>query len=152
MNLLNLYSLTTSIVPDRSVAFTATLIIAGLSVVLGVLALLIAVVKIYGIIVTKTQGVNMRKHKKKTNTAPPELNFVNTPPPAPAKPAAPAVSQGISGEVVAAISAAVYMMEGEGATVTSIAPAAAARQQAPNPITRRNPWAFAAITENTRPF
>ena len=92
----------------------------------------------------------MRKHKKKSNTAPPELNIVNTPPPAPAK-AAPA-AQGISGEIVAAISAAVYMMEGEGAVVTSIAPAAPVRAQAPNPITRRNPWAFAAVTDNTRPF
>ncbi|MBQ8980554.1 MAG: OadG family protein [Eubacterium sp.] len=149
---MDLYSLSTSIIPDTSVEFTATLIIAGLSVVLGVLALLIAVVKIYGIIVTKLQGVSMRKHKKKSNTAPPEINIVNTPPPAPEKPAAPAV-QGVSEEIVAAISAAVYMMEGEGAVVTSIAPApAAARRQAPNPITRRNPWAFAAVTENTRPF
>ena len=73
---------------------------------------------------------------------------MNTPPPAPEKSAAPAV-QGISGEVVAAISAAVYMMEGEGAVVRAITPV---RAQTPNPITRRNPWAFAAISENTRPF
>lgn len=91
----------------------------------------------------------MRKNKKK-NSQNPELNIIPTPPPAPSK-AAPA-AQGISGEIVAAISAAVYMMEGENAVVTSIAPAAPVRAQVQNPITRRNPWAFAAITENTRPF
>ncbi len=148
---MSLYSLSTSVVPDTSVGFTATVIIAGLGIVLATLIILIIVFNIFGKIVSKTQGVNMRKHKKKSNTAPAELNIVNTPPPASEKAAAPAV-QGISGEVVAAISAAVYMMEGEGAVVTSIAPAAPARAQAPNPITRRNPWAFAAIAENTRPF
>ena len=94
----------------------------------------------------------MRKNKKKNSASKnPELNIIPTPPPA-APAVAPVAAQGISGEIVAAISAAVYMMEGEGAVVTSIAPAAAVRAQAPNPITRRNPWAFAAISENTRPF
>lgn len=147
---MSLFSLATKVVADTSVGFTATVIIAGLGIVLATLIILIIVFNIFGKIVSKTQGVNMRKHKKKSNTAPAELNIVNAPPPAPAN-AAPA-QQGISGEIVAAISAAVYMMEGEGAVVTSIAPAAPARAQAPNPITRRNPWAFAAITENTRPF
>ncbi|MBE6720365.1 MAG: hypothetical protein E7571_06900 [Ruminococcaceae bacterium] len=145
---MDVYSLATAIIPDTTVEFTATLIVAGLSVVLGILALLIIVVKVYGMIVSKSQGANMRKNKKKANSAPPQLNIVNTPPPAPAKKAAP-VSQGISGEVIAAISAAVYMMEGEGAVVRSVTPV---RTQTPNPVTRRNPWAFAAITENTRPF
>lgn len=93
----------------------------------------------------------MRKKNKK-NALSPELNIIPTPPPAPTSAPAPAVSQGISGEVVAAISAAVYMMEGEGAVVTAIAPATPVRTQVKNPITRRNPWAFAAISENTRPF
>lgn len=145
---MSLYSLSTSVVPDTSVGFTATVIIAGLGIVLATLAVLIIVFNIFGKIVSKTQGANMRKNKKK-NSQNPELNIVPTPPPAPAK--APA-AQGISGEIVAAISAAVYMMEGEGAVVTSIAPAAPVRTQVQNPITRRNPWAFAAITENTRPF
>ena len=147
-----LHLLSESVTPDASVGFTATVIIAGLGVVLATLIILIIVFNIFGKIVSKTQGADMKRNKKKSNTLPPQLNIVNTPPPAPEKPAAPA-AQGISGEVVAAISAAVYMMEGDGAVVTSIAPAAAAaRKQAPNPITRRNPWAFAAISENTRPF
>ena len=143
--------LATSIVPDTSVGFTATVIIAGLGIVLATLAVLIIVFNIFGKIVSKTQGANMRKKNKK-NALSPELNIIPTPPPAPTSAPAPAVSQGISGEVVAAISAAVYMMEGEGAVVTAIAPATPVRTQVKNPITRRNPWAFAAISENTRPF
>ena len=143
--------LATSIVPDTSVGFTATVIIAGLGIVLATLAVLIIVFNIFGKIVSKTQGANMRKNKKK-NALSPELNIIPTPPPAPTSAPAPAVSQGISGEVVAAISAAVYMMEGESAVVTAIAPATPVRTQVKNPITRRNPWAFAAISENTRPF
>ena len=143
--------LATSIVPDTSVGFTATVIIAGLGIVLATLAVLIIVFNIFGKIVSKTQGANMRKNKKK-NALSPALNIIPTPPPAPTSAPAPAVSQGISGEVVAAISAAVYMMEGEGAVVTAIAPATPVRTQVKNPITRRNPWAFAAISENTRPF
>ncbi len=147
------FVLDTTIVPDTSVAFTATLIIAGISVVLGILALLIAVVKIYGIIVSKTQGDAMKKSKKKAAkaAASPQMNIIPTPPPAPDTAAPAPAANGVSGEIVAAISAAVYMMEGEGAVVTSIAPAAK-RAQLPNPIKVRNPWAFAAVTENTRPF
>ena len=150
---MSLYSLTTSVVPDTSVGFTATVIIAGLGIVLATLAVLIIVFNIFGKFVSKTQGANMRKNKKKSIASKnPELNIIPTPPPT-APVSAPAAAQGISGEIVAAISAAVYMMEGEGAVVTSIAPApVAARAQVKNPITRRNPWAFAAITENTRPF
>ena len=145
--------LSTSIIPESSVEFTATLIIAGLSVVLGILALLIAVVKIYGLIVTKSQGVVMRKSKKNKAMAQ-EFQVTDTPAPAIAQQTAP-VAAGVSEEIVAAISAAVYMMEGEGAVISAIAPAVPAapvRAQRPNPITRRNPWATAAITENTRPF
>ena len=69
---------------------------------------------------------------------------VSAPAPAPAPQA-----QGVSEEIVAAISAAVYMMEGEGAVITNIAPAKAIRQ---NPIKTRNPWAMAAIMQNTKPF
>jgi hypothetical protein len=57
---------------------------------------------------------------------------------------APVVEQGISGDVVAAISAAIYSIEGANATVCSI--------RRKNPVTGRNPWASAAVTDNTRPF
>ena len=54
-----------------------------------------------------------------------------------------AVSSGIPGEVIAAISAAVYCMFGEGARVMSVR-----RQQR----TGRSPWSMAGLMENTRPF
>lgn len=58
----------------------------------------------------------------------------------------PTAPQGVTPEVVAAISAAVYMLEGEGAVVKSIRPLRK------NPVSNRNPWAAAAVAENTKPF
>ena len=55
----------------------------------------------------------------------------------------PAVASGIPGEVIAAISAAVYCMFGEGARVMSVR-----RQQR----TGRSAWSMAGLLENTRPF
>ena len=55
----------------------------------------------------------------------------------------PAVSSGIPGEVIAAISAAVYCMFGEGAKVMSVR-----RQQRSG----RSAWSMAGLLENTRPF
>ena len=54
-----------------------------------------------------------------------------------------AVSTTIPGEVIAAISAAVYCMFGEGARVMSVR-----RQQR----TGRSAWSMAGLLENTRPF
>ena len=55
----------------------------------------------------------------------------------------PAVSSGIPGEVIAAISAAVYCMFGEGAKVMIVR-----RQQRSG----RSAWSMAGLLENTRPF
>ena len=54
-----------------------------------------------------------------------------------------AVGSGIPGEVIAAISAAVYCMFGEGAKVMSVR-----RQQRSG----RSAWSMAGLLENTRPF
>ena len=54
-----------------------------------------------------------------------------------------AVNDSIPGEVIAAISAAVYCMFGEGARVMSVR-----RQQR----TGRSAWSMAGLLENTRPF
>ncbi len=54
-----------------------------------------------------------------------------------------AISTSIPGEVIAAISAAVYCMFGEGARVMSVR-----RQQR----TGRSAWSMAGLLENTRPF
>ena len=147
---MELFTLATMVEPDRSMGFTATVIIAGLGIVLATLAILIIVFYLFGKMVSKTQGAAMKKNKKKIE----KREISATPVSAFQAPVAvaPAAEQGIPGEVVAAISAAVYMMEGEGAVVSAIAPAVAARRQLPNPVTRRNPWAMAAVVQNTKPF
>lgn len=127
-----------------------TVVVSGISIVIGTLALLIVVFYIFGAIVSKSQAAQEKKAAKKmeqkmveeassklSNSAP-----VKATAPAPAP--APVVEEGISGEVVAAISAAVYSMEGGNATIRSI------KRQ--SPITARNPWAQASVIDNTRPF
>lgn len=126
-----------------------TVVVSGISIVLGTLALLIVVFYAFGAVISKSQAAQERKAAKKmeqkmmeeassklSNSAPKK----ETPAPAPA----PVVEQGISGEVVAAISAAVYSMDGGNATIRSI------KRQ--SPITARNPWAQASVVDNTRPF
>lgn len=82
----------------------------------------------------------LKKHPEKENTvpAPVEVNKNEIPLPLQADEGAPP-------EVVAAITAAVYMMEGEGATVKKIT-----RKKSPDNV--RSAWAQAAVTDNTRPF
>lgn len=136
-------TLVTSVVPDRSLGFTITVIVAGLGIVLGTLAVLIVVFRVFGAVMSSL-GNKKKKTKNNSNIiAPaPEIKKVQS------VPKAPVVEQGISGEVVAAISAAVYAAEGESSSViTSIT---TARRE--NPITGRNPWAQAAVVDNTRPF
>lgn len=141
---MDLITLATSVIPDRSVGFTATVIIAGLGIVLGTLAVLIVVFYIFGAIMKKSQSKAKQKAAKAVEDAQKKaipMPTVPTPAPAPA----PVIEQGISQEVVAAISAAVYCAEGSNNfTIQSI------RKQ--NPITGRNPWAQAAVVDNTRPF
>ena len=134
---MELFALATSITPDRTPTFTATVVIAGLGIVLVTLAVLIVVFKLFGNIVSKSQN---KSKKKAVEAQQKEMQQVST------APAAKPAQQGISGEVVAAISAPVYALEGEGAVIRSITP----KKQ--SPIGVRNPWAQAAVIENTRPF
>lgn len=146
---MDITTLVTGITPSRSATFTATVIIAGIGIVLFTLFVLILVFYAFGAIVSKTQGAAKKNSSKKAET---KAAAKSAPAPAVSAPkSAPAVQDGISGEVVAAISAAVYAMEGENATVCSIQkqPQIVTRQ---NPITTRNPWAQAAVIDNTRPF
>lgn len=145
-------TLMTSVTPSRDISFTITVIVAGLGIVLSTLALLIIVFYVFGAIVSKSQKVAKEKAAKKVKDEmmKADLSKVQVTPdkkqvaPAPA----PVVEQGISGEVVAAISAAVYSMEGSGATIRSIS----RTPRKESPIKARNPWAQAAIMDNTRPF
>ncbi|MDD6727840.1 MAG: OadG family transporter subunit [Eubacteriales bacterium] len=131
------------LVADRSAMFTATVVIAGISIVLGVLLLLILVFYLFGAIVSKAESKGKGKGKKKDDVPAPAPAV--KPAPAAVKNTAPApvVEQGISGEVVAAIAAAVAVSEGPQAVVRSIKKVN---------VGGRNPWASAAVSENTRPF
>ena len=122
--------------------FTSTVVISGILIVLGVLILLIFVFYLFGVIVQKMEGIAKSKKSKKLDAS--NENTVNNIP-IPVKPKAPApnVEKGISGEVVAAIAAAVVATEGQGAVVRSIK-----RKN----VGGRNPWAQAANIDNTRPF
>lgn len=134
---------------DRSAMFTATVVISGISIVLGVLLLLILVFYLFGLIVSSAEKrAKNKKDKKNTKISSATENVIVTPAPAvvsaPVKKAPePVIEQGISGEVVAAIAAAVAMSEGPQAVVRSIKKVN---------VGGRNPWANAANVDNTRPF
>lgn len=132
--------------------FTATVVIAGISIVLGVLILLILIFYLFGFIVSKSVEQSQKRAAKRaekkakkndnqpsSNTAP-AVSYASkqayTPP-------APVVEQGISGEVVAAITAAIVATEGQNVVVRSIKK---------KNVGSRNPWASAATYDNTRPF
>lgn len=138
--------------------FTATVVIAGISIVLGVLFLLILIFDLFGKIVPMIEKLSKSREQKKTEkkakkqaekigAKASKTEVKPTPPPVPLKaptPApAPAVQQGISQEVVAAITAAVAATEGNGAVIRSIKK---------KNVGGRNPWSAAATIDNTRPF
>lgn len=149
---MDIMTLVTKIHPDSSVAFTSTLVVAGFFGVLLLLAILIIVFSVFSKTVSKTQKAKGRKKEGKAimtedlKVVSPFANAAPVPEAAPAPQSPAPQTQGVSEEIVAAISAAVYMLEGENAVVASITPLRK------NPINTRNPWAMAAITENTRPF
>lgn len=121
---------------------SAKVVLTGFVVVFAMLILLILIIKIYSTIVQKAQnsGSNRKKGKKNTEEKPAE------------KPAAPApvvaaknVTEGISDEVVAVISAAVATLYGssEKAKIKSIKKSSDGGRSA---------WAKAGVLDNTRPF
>lgn len=146
MDLFALISLATSVIPDRSLGFTITVIVAGLGIVLGTLAILIVVFYAFGAIMTAAGKVSKKKKQAAPSPAIPVPKLSDRPV-TKAVETQPSVNQGVSAEVVAAISAAVYSMEGSDARITAIVPA---RKQ--NPVSGRNPWAQAAVVNNTKPF
>ena len=129
---------------DTSVTFTTTVVIAGITIVLGVLLLLILVFYLFSIIVQKLESMSKVRAEKKAKKAQADVSNPNETP-APVRPSAsaPKVEQGISGEVVAAIAAAVVASEGPSAVIRSIKK---------KNVGGRNPWAQAANIDNTKPF
>lgn len=147
---------------DTSAVFTSTVVIAGISIVVGVLLLLILIFNVFGklvpIIERKSRAAEeraaarkaARKARRAAKKAAKKGEIVEESSPAaevsapiPMPAPAPIVEQGISGEVVAAIAAAVSATEGSGAVVRSIKK---------KKISGRNPWSAAATADNTRPF
>lgn len=145
---MDIITLATGIIADRSVTFTATVIVAGIGIVLCTLLVLIGVFYAFGAVVSKSQANAKKKEAKKMQSdmeAALSKASESIPAPAPAPTSAPVIEEGISGEVVAAISAAVYAMEGGSAVIRSVSRKA-------SPVSTRNPWAQAAVVDNTRPF
>ena len=147
---------------DTSAVFTSTVVIAGISIVVGVLLLLILIFNVFGklvpIIERKSRTAEERaaarkaarkarraakKAAKKGETVEESSPAAEVSAPIPMPAPAPIVEQGISGEVVAAIAAAVAATEGSGAVVRSIKK---------KKVSGRNPWSAAATADNTRPF
>lgn len=142
------------IIADKSATFTATLVISGIVVVLGILILLIFIMFLFGVIVPKFDKKGKRRAEKKASKKAVKTIDKNNggnemikqtdpvqiiPAPAPA----PVVEAGVSEEIVAVIAAAVTEYEGTGVVIRSIK-----RKN----VGSRNPWAQAAIADNTRPF
>lgn len=121
--------------PQNDVLLSLTILLTGLVVVFAVLIFLILIINIYGNIIYK---VTQKRHKAKE-----EATLAAAPAPAP-EPAPIEVEEGIPGEVVAAISAAVYMTYG--ASTPAIR---SVKRAAVNP---RSLWGEAGRLENTRPF
>ncbi|WP_288528093.1 OadG family protein [uncultured Eubacterium sp.] len=145
---MDIITLATGIIADRSVTFTATVIVAGIGIVLCTLLVLIGVFYAFGAVVSKSQANAKKKEAKKMQSdmeAALSKASESVPAPAPVPTSAPVIEEGISGEVVAAISAAVYAMEGGSAVIRSVSRKA-------SPVSTRNPWAQAAVVDNTRPF
>lgn len=129
-----------------------TVVVSGISIVMGTLILLIIVFYLFGFVVSHMVDASQKRAAKKAEkkkAKAPQAKAENIAPAvqtiASAAPKAELdVQQGINEEIVAAISAAVYSMEGADSKIVSI--------RRKNPVTGRNPWAQAAVAENTKPF
>lgn len=120
--------------------FSLSVVLVGLTVVFSVLLLLVALCWIIG------RFFKMAADRKKNSSEKPKPAPVETKNPEPVKvAAAPKVQSGISGEVVAAISAAVAMMSAETGNVLKIKSVKRSKGT-------RSVWNSAGVLENTRPF
>lgn len=123
-------------------AQVATVVLAGVGIVLAVLIVLIFVFNGFGKLVSNLE----KSAKGKANKTSQNVSAAPAVKAAPAAKAAPdpVVEQGISGEVVAAITAAITASEGSNQFVI--------RSVKRKDVGSRNPWARAAVNDNTRAF
>ena len=111
-------------------------VVIGLVVVFAVLIVLTGIFYLFGYVMDSVNKPKTSKEAASAKTAPAAS--------APATPA-PVVQGGISGEVVAAIAAAVAMMAPEGKRY-------AVKSVSRKDASGRSAWAAAGIADNTRPF
>lgn len=128
-------------------AQVATVVLAGVGIVLGVLIVLIFVFNAFGNIVSKLEKSSKEKRQKRNAAKAAEnVKEVQAVKAAPAakETLQPVLEQGISSEVVAAITAAITASEGSNQFVI--------RSVKRKDVGSRNPWARAAVRDNTRSF
>lgn len=129
--------------------FDGSLVSTSLVLVFALLIVLCLVITLQGKIFDsfkKKQGDEARAELDKAVPAPAAGPAPAPRAPRPAPAPAPAVEAGIPGEVVAAIAAAVYCLEGGGVTVRSV-------RRVPQPgASRRGVWGDAGVAQNTQPF
>ena len=127
-------------------------VIPSMLVVLVALAIMVACIYLMSYVVER---INIGK-KAAGQTAPPPKAATEAAAadPAPVVPAAVEAPASLTGEVVAAICAAVSCVVDTPHVVTGIAPAAqTAVSAAPaQPVRQRPVWGFAGMQQNTRPF
>ncbi len=133
--------------------FDASLVSTSLVLVFGLLIALCLIITFEGKVFDSINDKNRAKERAKAMD---ELH--NSAPRAPHAPAAraaaapvspapsPAVEAGIPGEVVAAISAAIYSMEGSHGVIREI------RRVPQSGGSRRGAWGDAGVIQSTRPF
>ncbi len=126
-------------------AQVATVVLAGVGIVLGVLIVLIFVFGAFGNVVSKLEkSAKEKKAKKDAAKAAKNVKEAPVTKTALAVKEAPVIEQDISGEVVAAITAAITASEGSNQFVI--------RSVKRKDVGSRNPWARAAVRDNTRSF
>lgn len=126
---------------------SASMLLTGFAIVFGVLIFLIFLIWLYGRIVTSAQAkvgkAKAEKAKKKSQKEAAQARKT-APKAAPAAPApVPVQESGVTDEIVAVISAAVYSMYGSGEKV---------RIKSIKKARARSAWANAGVLDNTRPF
>lgn len=122
---------------------SASMLLTGFTIVFSVLIFLIFIIWLYGFIITRAQGkaVDKKNEKKKVKVErQPDEKPV---PPVENKPVFKPQSDGLSDEVVAVISAAVYSVYGSTDKV---------KIKRIKKSSSRSAWGNAGILNNTRPF
>lgn len=127
-----------------------SLVIVGLVVVFVVLILLIVLVWVFGKVMVAASNAKREQEPSSDNVSnaqanKPALAAKGNAPRSAASAAAPAVEQGVSGEVVAAISAAIMMLSEESGKTYAVRSIRRTKEARPA-------WAMAGILENTKPF